>query len=184
VSATIPTAEPGRVVKGDTAKWLKTLPDYPASAGWVLTYTLANAAGRYTIAAAASGVDHLVTATATITAGWPAGDYALLGRVALGSEVYTVFEGRVTLAPDLAEAADTRSQARRALDAVDAMLEGRAASSVRSYEIQGRRLEHFPMADLLKLRDRLRVDVMHEDNAARVRAGLQPRGRVMVRFGA
>jgi hypothetical protein len=32
------TSEPVRITAGDTVAWTKALPDYPASAGWVLKY--------------------------------------------------------------------------------------------------------------------------------------------------
>ena len=48
MSAPIPYTEPARIVAGDTAKWIKTLADYSAADGWVLSYTLVTAANRYT----------------------------------------------------------------------------------------------------------------------------------------
>lgn len=169
---------------GDTAKWLKSLGDYPASAGWVLTYTLVNSAQRYTATATASGDDHLTTIAASTTAGWAAGDYALRGQVALAGEVYTVIETRVTVAAAYGSATDSRTQARRMLDAVEAVLEGRTADNVAEYTIGGRAVKRIPVPELLTLRDRLRFDVSREDDAGRAAAGLQPRGRIAVRFGS
>lgn len=184
MSAPTPYDEPASIVAGDTAKWLKSVADFPASAGWVLTYTLVNASQRYTFSAAPSGDEHLVTVDAATTAAWAAGDYALRGQVALAGEVYTVVQGRVTVQPAYGSATDGRSQARRMLDAVESVLEGRAADSVAEYTIGGRQLKRIPLPDLLALRDRLRVDVAREDAATRVAAGLAPRGRIAVRFGA
>ena len=64
------TTEPARVTAGDTIAWTKTLSDYPASAGWVLAYTLINAGAKITITAAASGDDHAVTVLAATSAGY------------------------------------------------------------------------------------------------------------------
>lgn len=183
VSAPTPIEEPARIVAGDTAKWLKTLGDYPASAGWVLTYTLVNAANRYNVTCSASGDDHLASVPATTTTDWAPGDYALRGQVAKSGEVYTVFEGRATVAPSYDAAVDSRSQARRQLDAIEAVVEGRAADSVAEYSIGGRAIKRIPLPELLQLRDRLRFDVQREEAAARAAAGLPSRGRVMVRFG-
>ena len=74
--ADIPTTEPAAVNAGDTVRWRRALADYPASAGWALTYTLLNAAGKITITASAQGDDHLVSVPAATSAGWAAGDYA------------------------------------------------------------------------------------------------------------
>lgn len=182
--AVIPTTEPTSVNAGDTARWLKSLADYPASAGWVLTYTLVNATQRITFSATAQGDDHLVTVAAATTAAWAAGAYDWRATASLAGEVFTVGGGRISIAPAFSAAVDARSQARRSLDAVEATLEGRASSSTAEYEIAGRRLKHIPVPELLQLRDRLRMDVRGEDAAAAVAAGLQRPGRVYVRFGA
>lgn len=183
VSAPIPNSEPTRIVAGDTAKWSKSLPDFPAGAGWVLTYTMVNSTNRYTITCTALGDDHLAAASAATTAGWVAGNYARRAQVALAGEVYTVFEDTVVVLAGFGAATDARSQARRNLEAVEAMLSGRASSAVAEYTIGERQLKYLSVPDLLVLRDRLRVDVMREDDATRAAAGLGPRGRVVVRFG-
>lgn len=183
MSAPIPTIEPSRIVAGETAKWLTQLPDYPASAGWVLTTTLVSAAQRYVISSTASGDDHLSVAAAATTAAYVAGDYALRSQVALAGEVFTVREGAVTVAPSYGAAVDARSNARRALDAIEAVLQGRAASAVADYTINGRSVRYTPVAELLVLRDRYRMDVMREDAATRAAQGLAPAGRIAVRWG-
>lgn len=184
MSAPIPETEPARIVAGDTAKWLRSLADYPATAGWLLTYTLVNTAQRYTFAAAPSGSDFLVSVPAGTTSGWVAGSYAWRAQVSLAGEVYTIGEGRVDVAAAFGTVVDGRSQARRQLEAVEAMLEGRATSAVAEYTVANRQLKYIPVPELLVLRDRLRIDVMREDSAARAAAGLPNRGRVAVRFGA
>lgn len=183
MSATIPYGEPARLIAGDTAKWLKALPDYPAGDGWVLTYSLVNSLQRISFSATASGDEHLVTVAASTTAAWVAGAYTWRAQVALAGEVFTVGSGSITVAPSFATAKDGRTQARRMLDAVEATLEGRASSDVEQLMISGRSVKHLPVADLLTLRDRLRLDVAREEAAERAAAGLPARGRVMVRFG-
>ena len=44
--AQTPTTEPASLQAGDTLRWQRTLPDYPASEGWVLSYRLINAQGK------------------------------------------------------------------------------------------------------------------------------------------
>ena len=184
VSAPTPYDEPARIVAGDTAAWLKSLGDYPAGEGWVLTYTMVNSAQRYTFAATALGDDYQVSVAATTTAGWVAGAYLWRAQVSLVDDVFTVGEGRITVAAAFTTAADSRSQARRMLEAVDAALEGRASSSVAEYTIGGRSMKNMAVPELMQLRDRLRFDVKREDDADRAAAGLPPTGRIAVRFGA
>lgn len=181
---TIPTSEPARVNAGNTAKWLKSLPEYPASAGWVLSYELVNAAQRITFSSSPSADDHLVNVTAAATGAWVAGSYDWRALATLGSEIYTVASGRMEIAPAFGVVVDARSQARRTLEAIEATLEGRASSATAEYQIAGRALKYIPIPELLTLRDRYRRDVKAEDDAAAVASGLGARGRIYVRFGA
>lgn len=180
----IPTAEPSSVAAGDTVTWRRTLDDYPASAGWALGYVLINGTAKVTISSTASGDDHLVSVAASTTTGWTAGTYAWRARVTKGAEVYTVGEGRMTVRPSFgASTFDARTHARKTLEAVEAVIEGRASSAVLEYEIAGRRLKNIPVAELLSLRDRYRTEVTREEAAATVAAGGVDRRRIMVRFG-
>jgi hypothetical protein len=182
--ADIPTLEPSSVNAGDTWRWTRSLADYPASAGWALSYTLINASAKITISASASGDDHAVTVAAATTAGYAAGTYDWRARVSKDGEVYTVGEGRITVRNAFAASTfDARSHARKTLDAIEAVIEGRASSAVAEYTIAGRSLKHIPVADLLALRDKYRAEVLREDAAAAVAAGLPDRRRVFVRFG-
>lgn len=184
MSAPTPTAAPARLSAGDTLKFLLSVPDYPATEGWSLTYTLVSATARYTVASVASGADHLIQAAASVTANWAPGTYSTRVQATKAGEVYTLLEAVLTVAASFGAATDGRSQARRTLDAIEATLEGRASGDVASYEIAGRRLAKIPIPELLQLRDRYRMDVAREEDARRAAAGLAPRGRVYVRFGA
>jgi len=182
--ADTPTIEPSSVNAGDTWRWTRSLADYPASAGWALSYTLINASAKITVNASASGDDHAVTVAAATTAGYAAGTYDWRARVSKAGEVYTVGEGRLTVRNAFSAATfDARTHARKTLDAIEAVIEGRASSAVAEYTIAGRSLKHIPVADLLALRDKYRAEVLREDAAAAVAAGLPDRRRVFVRFG-
>lgn len=167
---------------GDTAKWLRSLDDYPASQSWVLTYTLVSAAQRYTFTATASGNDHLVNVAAATTTTWAPGTYTWVARASKAGEVFTVGSGTMVVRPSFAAAVDARSHARKVLEAIEAVLEGRASSEVAQYEIAGRSLRYIEPSELLKLRDRYRAEVAREDAAQRVAAGLPDQRRVFVRF--
>ena len=187
---TIATTEPSSLTAGDTATWLKSLPDYPATDGWALAYTLLNAAGKISIASTPQGADHLVAASATASAAWAAGDYEWVARVsrtvAMVLEAHTVGRGRITVAPafDAAQRLDTRSQARQALEAVTAYLSNPANLGAASYSIAGRTLARHTIPDLIALKSHLQGEVAREDAAAAVAHGLPDRRRVFVRFGA
>lgn len=182
--ADIPTIEPTTANAGDTWRWTRTLADYPASAGWALSYTLINAAAKITINASASGDDHAVTVSAATTAGYAAGSYDWRARISKAGEVYTVGEGRFTVRNAFGGATfDARSHARKTLEAIEAVIEGRASSEVSYYMIGNRQLRYMTPAELLTLRDKYRAEVAREDAAAAVAAGLPDKRRVFVRFG-
>lgn len=185
MTASVPTQEPTQINAGDTAKWSKDLPNYLPSDGWLLSYTLVNAAQRIAFSSSASGANHLVNVAAASTAAYVAGKYDYRGLVTKAAEVFTVSSGRITINPAFgAVALDARSQARKQLEAVEATLEGRATSATAEYEIAGRKMKYIPIPELLQLRDRLRADVAREDSASRMAAGLGQPGRIYVRFGA
>ena len=183
--ADIPNIEPSSANAGDTWRWTRTLADYPASAGWALSYTLINAAAKITINATASGDDHAVTVAAATTAGYAPGTYDWRARVTRSGEVYTVGEGRLTVRNAFSGATfDARTHARKTLEAIEAVIEGRASSEVSYYMIGNRQLRYMTPAELLTLRDKYRAEVAREDAATAVAAGLPDRRRVFVRFGA
>jgi len=66
---TVPTAVPASLRAGDTATWLRSLADYPASDGWVLSYVLVKTGAQIAITATASGADHLVEVDAATNNG-------------------------------------------------------------------------------------------------------------------
>lgn len=183
MSPPILTSEPSSINAGDTAKWLISLADYPASDGWALAYTLVNASTRITFSAAAQGDDHLVNIAPATTNGWAVGDYDYRAVASLSGESYTVRSGRISIKPAFSAAVDVRSHARRTLEAIEATLEGRASSATAEYEIAGRKMKYIPVPELMVLRDRFRADVRNEDAAARVASGAANPGRVFVRFG-
>lgn len=181
------TTEPSRITAGDTASWLKSLSDYPASAGWVLTYTLINSAAKITITATASGADHSVSVSAATSAGYTAATYTWHAAVALGSERYTVGTGSIVIDPNLAAAStfDTRSTAKKALEAVNLLLESYGAKAyLQSYEIAGRKQAFSSPGDFMAFRSKLMAEVAREDNATRLAAGLSAKNQLFVRFNS
>ena len=174
--STIPDNEPAALRAGDTWRWTRSLPDYPAGT-WTLKYRFkTSAATGFEITAAASGTDHSVTVAAATTGGYTAGRYTWQAWVEGGSsEKYTVDEGSFEVLPDYrsgtaAAALDDRSHARKMLDAIEAWLESRDMA-VASYQIAGRQMQYIPVAELIKLRSRYRTEVQAEENAARLARG-------------
>lgn len=126
---------------------------------------------------------HSFTAAAEVTADWKPGDYWYSVRVTDGDSVHEVETGTLTIAPDLAAMAefDGRTHAERTLQAIEAVIEGRASKDQDSYRINNRELRRTSISQLLKLRDVYRQEVRRQRAAQNGRNTL---GRqVLARFG-
>lgn len=145
MAPTTPNEEPDTIHVGDTLKFLISAPDYPASDGWVLKYYFQNATNAFQVSAAASGDAHLVAATAA----WPEGDYQWTARAEKGTEKFPIRSGAMLVKPDLAVAGDQRSHAVKVLDALNALIEGKALrGDQQSYQIAGRSIARLSPIDL------------------------------------
>lgn len=110
------------LIAGDTLNFKTSVPDYLASAAWVLKYRLAPRTGSNTpidITAAAEGDDFRVQVAASVTAGWAADNYSWTAWVEKGAEKYTVDNGQIVIKRDPRTAPagyDGRSATAKALD--------------------------------------------------------------------
>lgn len=183
MAQSIPTTEPTSARAGDTWRWTRALSSYPADAGWTLTYVLWSASEAINITASADGSDHLIDISPVVTAAYTAGRYDWAARVSDGSDIYTVGTGIIQILPALGAAMDTRSHARRMLDAINAMLEERATDGdvdVVRTAIGGRSTD-YDLPTLIKLRQQYAALVASEDAAAAAARGEHP-GMVQMRF--
>lgn len=183
------TTELDTIYAGATLDFLiETLTDYPASDGWVVRLVLNPRAGGSVraIDSVASGDAHRLQATAAQTAAWSTGWYARQVWVIKGAEQYPVTDlfGQTEVRPGLNAAAgtDTRTDAEKALAAIQATLSGKADSAVQSYQINGRQLSSYPLTELIKLRDMYLRQVSNEQAAERIKAGLGSRKKFFVRM--
>lgn len=185
----IPTNEPTELRLGDTWEWRREdLSDYPASS-WTLKYRFKNAAGGFEITAAADGDAFAVTVAAAVTAAYAsgAGDYSWAAQVSAGAVVKTVDSGVLKVLPNLfagsaGDASDQRSHARKVLDAIRAVIEGRASKDQEEYSIAGRSLKRTPLADLIKLESTYSQRVAGETAAEALRNGLATGATIQVRM--
>jgi hypothetical protein len=171
----ISNTEPSKIRSGDSITWQKELTDYPASA-WTLTYTLINSTHKVTITATNSSNKHLVTVSAITSAAYTAGFYDWVAAVSNGTDRYTVGTGRIEIQPNLSIATtfDTRSHARKMLEAIDAVLLTRATADqldLLDMSIETRNIKRDP-EKLLAMRDRFQAMVNSETAAEKIQNGL------------
>ena len=158
---------PATLIAGDTLQFKRQLPDYLPSDSWQLKYSLVGTAGAYSFDASADGDGWLITVASDATASWAAGRYTLTEYVTKSSTRTTLASRTVVVSQDLAGASaglDTRTHARKVLDAIEAWLESRAPTTG-EFQVAGRRLQNYPITDLLSLRDKYRAEVAREEAA-------------------
>lgn len=165
---------PPSIVAGDSASWRVTLPEYPAG-DWTLRYSLINANALHTIEASADGDEYLVTLAPATTAGWAPGRYEVTAYVESATERHTLGHGHIQIQPNpVSGPRDTRSHARKVLDAIESFLE---TGDIMAGQVQiaDRRIANIPIPDLLSLRDRYRAEVKREESGGKA-------GRLYVRL--
>lgn len=183
-----PTREPAELVIGDRWTWRKSLSDFPP-ASYTLTYEARSHAAtpdRFTLTATNDGTDHLVETAATATVAFESGTYdwtAFISRNS-DSERFALASGVWEVKPDPAtDNSDPRTFAKRALDAIESVMEGRADRQILSgYTIGDRSLQFATLDELIKARNYYRAEHRQQQQAARVARGLSPNTTVGIRF--
>lgn len=142
---------PTQFAAGDTWRWLKDFPDYPAPT-WVVTWYFENADKSFNVAASASGSAQSATIAASTTADYKAGDYKWFAR-AVSAGISELIAGESGWLKVLADPAtpgqrDWRSDAQKLLDAVTAALTGRASIDQLSMSIGGRSISRLSPVEL------------------------------------
>ncbi len=135
----LPTYAPIQITIGETVDWEKEFDDYPADE-WEVKYYFRGAGAGFDITGTADGTSHQFQITATQSATMTAGRYDYQAIATKGSEKRLVDEGRTTAKASLAiittsTTYDGRSPAKKILDAIDALMAGKAALDQQKYLI-------------------------------------------------
>lgn len=181
----VATNEPRQLRAGLTWEWNRDLADYPAGT-WVLKYWFkktGSSGANFSITATADGTTHAVSVAASTTQGYTAGDYTWVAVVTAGTEAFEVDRGTVELLARYDQAAnlDDRSHARIVLDAIEAVIQGRATKDQEEYTIGNRSLKRTPLEELEAFRDKYRAEVYAEELAENARNGGRG-GQLLVRL--
>jgi hypothetical protein len=177
------------LIAGDTLNFLTSVPDYPASAGWVLKFYLVRrtASGSpIVLTATAEGDDHRVTVTAATTAGWSPDNYSWSTRVEKGAEKYTVhgLTGQLVIQQDPATAAngfDGRSVAEKALADANAAMAAWTVTK-RRYRIGDREVEFSSKADIVGVINHWEIQVKRERRQQALAEGRPDPAKTYVRI--
>lgn len=187
----LPSYEPREFAAGETPRWTKALADFPASDGWALDYYLRGAGAGFDVSATADGDGFVVEVPAASTENLTPGNYRWQGWVSKGAEQYKVVDAPVVVKRGFvgvaaATVVETRSEVKQILDAIDALLKGKATKDQQQYTIAGgggyRMLMRIPVGELIQLRKEYARLYAAERRRERARRGGSPFSTIKVRF--
>lgn len=178
----IPSGEPSELVVGDDWQWTASSGYDPAT--WTLSYALVKSGNLISITASNNGDGtHLVDVAKATTAGYTAGTYRWQAYITDGTDRHLVRRGTVTVLPNYAAGAlDDRSHVKTVLDALEALIEGKATSDQASISIGDVSLSRLSTTELLDWHRRYQYLYQQELDAEGVEAGKATKNRVEVRF--
>lgn len=186
MAAEIPTLEPTSFAAGDSLSWTRSLADYSPADGWSLAYFFRGyKLSTLDLTSTTSGSLHLVSISTDQSAALIAGKYSVEGYAVKTGQRVRIFTGKIQVTPNFAtleQGSDTRSIARRTLDNIEAVIEGRAASSILNSTVNGTQLQRMTPEQLLKLRDRYKQIVQSEDGAEAAKQGKSNSHSIFTRF--
>jgi hypothetical protein len=172
--------EPTQLRQGDSWQWQRQFPDYPSNL-YQLKYVFNSPKNRFVldsttgITADADGQTFDISPTSAQTATCAPDTYQLIavligiGGTSAAGDLDTFPLQDVLVLPNIATATgpvDTRSNAKKNLDAIEACLLGNLDPSVAEYTINGRMLRRFDRSELLKEREYWRNEYKAELKAA------------------
>lgn len=155
---------PTRLNAGDSLEWGASFVGFPASKGWSLSFALTNSTHSYTTEFVVSplGDDFSISLSATNSAALAVGEYALFAIMQKGDKRQTVGETRFRVLPNVTTLHDRRTQAERTLEAIEALLEGKADDDQQMIQYAGRTLSRYTFEHLEQIRSRLRRTVARQ----------------------
>ncbi|MEN8412360.1 hypothetical protein ABFP33_20620, partial [Acinetobacter bereziniae] len=155
---------PQKITAGLTLKHSINLTAYPASLWAVKAYL--RGPSSIDISAEKDGNLHVINVSADVTKNYKSGYYSFsLRAVNDFGEVEEIEAGSVEVITDLAAVTgqvDTRSHAKKTLEALEAVIEGRATLDQERYRLNNRELFRTPLDILIKLRNQYRAEVSRE----------------------
>lgn len=183
------TTAPTTIRAGDSATWVETLPNYPATDGWALKYRIVWRASGFTpatIDTVGSADTHTAILTSAATAAYAAGPATLVSWVERPGERITLDQQPLQITPDLttATASDSRSASQKALDDTRAALAAYVASGqmkVANYTINGRSMQFRGTEDLTRLVQHYEREVAKERALTAALNGVAA-GRIITRM--
>ncbi|MDQ1610330.1 MAG: hypothetical protein QOG00_261 [Pyrinomonadaceae bacterium] len=171
----IPAYEPVSFAAGQTLAWTKELADYSPADGWTLkTYFRGMSGAGFDAEGEADDNHFSFRVPSANTEGLEARLYYWQTWAEKDGEKFMVDSGQTEVVPGLPGITgnfDGRSDVKKILDAIDAMVAGKATLDQQEYAIGNRQLKRIPIPDLLSLRKTYARLYAGEQRAARLKEG-------------
>ncbi len=159
-----PDRVPSELRAGDTLRFRRALHAFLPVDGWDLKYTIVSATEAHSFTAGVANDEFLIEVLSATTIEWGAGRYQVQEYVERSGDRVTISTPQLRVLANLAgvtDGIDTRSHARRVLEAIEAWLESKNAVAG-AMQIGDRRVQTYPIEQLLAMRDRYRAEVARE----------------------
>ena len=186
-----PTQEPEQVVTGDRFAWQRPdlVSDYPL-ADYTMTYHFSKDSGgggthHFTLSSTEADDNYYFEKPSSETASLTAGDWEwqLYAIRTSDSERITLDYGITKFAiGELDTNNDLRSHAKKVLDALEAVIQGRASIDQSSMSIAGRSLSRMSIDEIMTFRDRYKTEYLKEVKKSRLRNKSNSGNSIKVRF--
>ena len=156
----LPTFAPRQITPGETLEWTKSFDDFPADE-WTVTYYFRGAGNGFDVVGTADDLDHTFTVPSTTSDDTSPGRYYFQAWAVKDTEKHLVDQGETDVLPSLSALTtgtsyDGRTPEKRILDAIDAIMAGKATTDQQEYMIGAagaqRMLKRIEPTQLLELR--------------------------------
>lgn len=183
--------EPFELVVGDTWAWKRDdlATDYPV-ASYALSYEFHCDSGgggshKFTINATEADSTYYIEVPAATTANYNAHTYKWNAYITRSSDSARsiVDSGILLVTPNYADTnADVRTHAKKVLDALEAVIQGRASIDQSSMSIAGRSLSRMTIDEIMTFRDRYKTEYLKEIKKARLKNKTASGNSIKARF--
>ncbi len=188
-----PVQEPDRLVTGDRFAWQRPdlVTDYPL-ADYTMTYHFSQDSGgggthHFTLSSTEANDNYYFEKPSSETTNLVAGDWKwqLYAIRTSDSERVTLDYGITKFSlGELDTNNDLRTHAKKVLDAIEAVIEGRATIDQSSFSLGGRSLSRLSVDELMTFRDRYHAEYLKEVKLARIRNKQGSGNTIKVNFGS
>jgi hypothetical protein len=157
---------PNSFTSGESVSWQVELSLYP-TAQWNLIYHFRGNGVGFDLEAAKVGGKFILSLDTETSEKSSAGKYYFQAFVSNGTDKVKVDQGEIRIHPNLSHLTedstfDGSTDSEKLLEAIDAVLVGRATSDQQSYQIGTRQLTRIPIPDLILLREKTQQRVNQE----------------------